>query len=40
MKPIPDSDWEYNKIGIAGPAIKTEQGWFLIYPAFSFFFLW
>jgi predicted GH43/DUF377 family glycosyl hydrolase len=31
MKPIPDSDWEYNKIGIAGPPIKTEQGWFLIY---------
>ena len=31
MKPIPDSDWEYNKIGIAGPSIKTEQGWLLIY---------
>jgi len=31
MKPIPDFDWEYNKIGIAGPSIKTEQGWFLIY---------
>jgi len=31
MKPITDSDWEYNKVGIAGPPIKTEQGWFLIY---------
>jgi len=31
MKPLPDSDWEYNKIGIAGPPIKTKQGWFLIY---------
>ena len=31
MKPIPDSDWQYNKIGIAGPPIKTKQGWFLIY---------
>jgi predicted GH43/DUF377 family glycosyl hydrolase len=31
MKPLPDSVWEYNKIGIAGPPIKTEQGWFLIY---------
>lgn len=31
MKPIPDSDWQYNKIGIAGPPIKTEQGWLLIY---------
>ncbi|GAG38290.1 unnamed protein product, partial [marine sediment metagenome] len=31
MRPLPDSVWEYNKIGIAGPPIKTEQGWFLIY---------
>jgi len=31
MKPIPDSNWEYDKIGIAGPPIKTNQGWFLIY---------
>ena len=31
MKPIVDSDWEYNKIGIAGPPIKIEQGWFSIY---------
>ena len=31
MKPIFDSNWEYNKIGIAGPPIKTDQGWFLIY---------
>jgi len=31
MKPISDSGWEYNKIGIAGPPIKTEYGWLLIY---------
>ena len=28
MKPVPESDWEYEKIGIAGPPIKTERGWF------------
>ncbi len=31
MTPIPDSDWEHNKIGIAGPPIKTDEGWVLIY---------
>lgn len=31
MSPIPDSNWECEKIGIAGPPIKTDQGWFLIY---------
>ncbi len=28
-----DSKWENNKIGIAGPPIKTPIGWFLIYHA-------
>ena len=30
-RPIPENDWESIKIGIAGPPIKTEWGWFLIY---------
>jgi len=28
-----DSKWENNKVGIAGPPIKTSVGWFLIYHA-------
>jgi predicted GH43/DUF377 family glycosyl hydrolase len=35
MKAIPDSDWENEKIGIAGPPIKTESGWLLIYHGVS-----
>ncbi len=31
MKPIPESDWECNKIGIAGPPIKMDDSWLLIY---------
>ena len=30
-QPLPDSDWESVKIGIAGPPIKTPDGWLLIY---------
>ncbi len=33
MGPIPDSSWENEKIGIAGPPIETKDGWFLIYHA-------
>ena len=31
MKIRPDSGWENEKIGIAGPPIKTSAGWLLIY---------
>jgi predicted GH43/DUF377 family glycosyl hydrolase len=31
----PESDWENVKIGAAGPPIKTEAGWFLIYHGVS-----
>ena len=31
MSPISNSKWESNKIGIAGPPIKTDKGWLLIY---------
>ena len=31
MSPIPDSDWESEKIGLAGPPLKTEQGWLVFY---------
>ena len=31
MGPVSDSSWENHKVGIAGPPIKTEQGWLLIY---------
>ena len=31
MKPRPASSWESEKIGIAGPPIKTPDGWLLIY---------
>ncbi len=33
MSPIIDSDWQNDKIGIAGPPIKTKEGWLLIYHA-------
>jgi len=35
MKVKPDSKWESEKIGIAGPPIKTEAGWLLIYHGVS-----
>lgn len=35
MAPIPGSTWQSEKIGIAGPPIKTAKGWFLIYHAVS-----
>ncbi|MFO7943146.1 MAG: glycosidase [Anaerolineales bacterium] len=31
MSPVPDSDWESEKIGLAGPPLKTEQGWLIFY---------
>jgi len=31
MKAVPGSRWEDIKIGIAGPPIRTDQGWLLIY---------
>jgi len=30
-----ESSWENEKIGIAGPPIKTSEGWFLIYHGVS-----
>jgi predicted GH43/DUF377 family glycosyl hydrolase len=33
MSPIPKSDWEGRKIGIAGPPFKTDRGWVMIYHA-------
>ncbi len=35
MSPIEGSLWEDKKIGIAGPPIKTEEGWVLIYHGVS-----
>lgn len=35
MEAIPGSSWENEKIGIAGPPIKTPEGWFLIYHGVS-----
>jgi len=32
MRPRPNA-WEHEKVGIAGPPIKTEYGWLLIYHA-------
>jgi len=32
MRPRPNT-WEHEKVGIAGPPVKTEQGWLLIYHA-------
>ncbi|MCK4541319.1 MAG: hypothetical protein KAU17_03680 [Spirochaetales bacterium] len=31
MRPIAESSWECMKVGIAGPPIKTDKGWLLIY---------
>ncbi len=31
ISPRAESDWESGKVGIAGPPIKTEEGWLLIY---------
>ncbi|KAA3661323.1 MAG: glycosidase [Chloroflexi bacterium] len=35
MQVDPDSEWEAQKIGAAGPPIKTEDGWVLIYHGVS-----
>jgi predicted GH43/DUF377 family glycosyl hydrolase len=35
MEALPHSDWEIAKIGVAGPPIKTESGWLLIYHGVS-----
>ncbi len=35
MQALPDSHWECLKIGAAGPPIRTEDGWFLIYHGVS-----
>jgi len=35
MRALPDSEWENEKVGISGPPIKTNQGWFLIYHGVS-----
>lgn len=35
MRAIPESNWESEKIGIAGPPIKTDLGWILIYHGVS-----
>lgn len=31
MAPVADSNWESIKIGLAGPPMKTPQGWLMIY---------
>ncbi len=35
MSPVSSSRWESKKIGIAGPPVKTDKGWFLIYHGVS-----
>jgi len=35
MGPIPSVPWESKKVGIAGPPVKTPQGWLLIYHGVS-----
>ncbi|MDA3938299.1 MAG: glycosidase [Spirochaetia bacterium] len=35
MEPVLSSKWESKKIGIAGPPIKTNDGWLLIYHGVS-----
>jgi predicted GH43/DUF377 family glycosyl hydrolase len=35
MSALPESDWENEKIGIAGPPIKLSEGWLLIYHGVS-----
>lgn len=31
MGPVPESNWESDKIGLAGPPLKIDQGWVMIY---------
>jgi predicted GH43/DUF377 family glycosyl hydrolase len=35
LRALPDSDWESVKIGAAGPPVRTESGWLLIYHGVS-----
>jgi predicted GH43/DUF377 family glycosyl hydrolase len=35
MEALPGSGWEDEKIGLAGPPLKTEHGWLLIYHGVS-----
>ena len=35
LEPRPDSQWESSKIGLAGPPLRTEQGWLMIYHGVS-----
>lgn len=35
MGPLGKNEWEGKKIGIAGPPVKTEKGWLLIYHGVS-----
>ncbi len=35
MGPVLSSEWESKKIGIAGPPVKTKEGWLLIYHGVS-----
>jgi predicted GH43/DUF377 family glycosyl hydrolase len=35
MEAVPDSSWESEKVGIAGPPIRTPAGWLLIYHGVS-----
>lgn len=35
MGPVSSSEWEAKKIGIAGPPIKSKEGWLLIYHGVS-----
>jgi predicted GH43/DUF377 family glycosyl hydrolase len=35
LRANPVSDWESEKIGIAGPPVKTAEGWLLIYHGVS-----
>lgn len=35
MRALPESEWESEKIGIAGPPIRTSEGWLLIYHGVS-----
>lgn len=35
MRALPESEWESEKIGIAGPPMKIDEGWLLIYHGVS-----
>jgi beta-1,2-mannobiose phosphorylase / 1,2-beta-oligomannan phosphorylase len=35
MSPVPSIEWQEKKIGIAGPPMKTKDGWLLIYHGVS-----